>query len=247
MAASYLIRLDDACPEMDSERWQRVEDILDEFKIKPIVAVVPDNQDSSLKHQSVDPGFWGKVRRWHSKGWAIAMHGHTHVMHSTNERLLVPYYNRSEFVGLSFEQQKAKLRKAWSFFLSQGIEPRIWVAPAHSFNGLTLKALREETSIRIISDGIAWNTFYEYGFHWIPQQMWNLTPRNSGLWTVCLHPNQMHGSMVTRLRWDIREEFLQRLISVDDVALSRRGKSLLGRLYHFYFWAQWRRSNPSCG
>src|SRR5258706_11301801 len=88
MAASYLIRLDDACPEMDSERWQRVEEVLDEFKIKPIIAVVPDNQDNDLKRQSIDPVFWDKVRRWQSKGWAIAMHGHTHVMHATNERLL---------------------------------------------------------------------------------------------------------------------------------------------------------------
>jgi len=57
MAASYLIRLDDACSEMDSERWQRVEEVLDEFNIKPIIAVVPDNQDSDLRRQSIDPGF----------------------------------------------------------------------------------------------------------------------------------------------------------------------------------------------
>jgi len=245
MAASYLIRLDDACSEMDSVRWQNVENVLDEFKIKPIVAVVPDNQDSSLKRQSADPGFWGKVRRWQSKGWTIAMHGHTHVMHATNEKLLVPYYKRSEFVGLTLEQQKAKLRTAWSLFLSEGIQPRIWVAPAHSFNDLTLNALREETSIRIVSDGIAWNTFYEYGFHWIPQQLWKFTSHNSGLWTVCLHPNQMDGSLIAKLHRDIREEFLRRLISVDDVALSSGGKSLLGRLYHLYFWARWRRLNPS--
>ena len=244
MAARYLIRLDDACSEMDSDRWQRVEEVLDDFKIKPIVAVVPDNQDNSLKYQSADPVFWDKVRRWQSKGWAIAMHGHTHVMHETNEKLLVPYYKRSEFVGLSLEQQKVKLRTAWSLFLSKGVEPRIWVAPAHSFNGLTLKALREETSIRIVSDGIAWNTFYEYGFHWIPQQMWKFTSRKSGLWTVCLHPNQMHGSAIEKLRQDIREEFLQRLTSVDDIALSTGGKSLLGRVYHLYFWTQWRRLNP---
>jgi len=167
-------------------------------------------------------------------------------MHATNERLLVPYYKRSEFAGLSFEHQRAKIRTAWSFFLSQGIEPRIWVAPAHSFNGLTLEALREETSIRIVSDGIAWNTFYEHGFHWIPQQMWKFTSRNSGLWTVCLHPNQMHESVIAQLRRDIREEFLPRLISVDEVSLSSRRKSLRGRLYHLYFWSRWRRLNSSC-
>jgi predicted deacetylase len=246
MAARYLIRLDDACPEMEYERWQRVEEILDEFKIRPIVAVVPDNRDDALRHRSADPGFWDKVRNWQSKGWAIAMHGHTHVMHPTSGRILVPYYRRSEFAGLSFEQQKLKVRSAWNLFLSQRVEPKIWVAPAHSFDALTLKALREETPIRIVSDGIAWNSFYEDGFYWIPQQMWKLAPRKSGLWTVCLHPNQMNEEASARLRHDIRHIFQTRIGSVDDVALTRRRKSLTGRIYDSYFWFRWRRANPDC-
>ena len=243
MTASYLIRLDDACPEMKSERWGWVEEILDEFNIKPIVAVVPNNQDGDLMHESADSGFWNKVRRWQYKGWSIAMHGHTHVMHPTTERLLVPYYKRSEFAGLSFEEQAAKIRTAWKFFLSQGIEPRIWVAPAHSFNRLTLEALLHETSIRIVSDGIAWDNFYELGFHWLPQQMWKLTPRKSGLWTVCLHPNQMDQTATMRLRHEIRDEFRQRIICVDDVSLTHRRKSIRGRLYDLIFWLRWRLVN----
>jgi hypothetical protein len=245
MGASYLIRLDDACAEMNGERWRRVEELLDEFEIRPIVAVVPDNQDSELNRQAADPAFWDRVRRWQSKGWAIAMHGHTHVMHATNERLLVPYYKRSEFAGLSLEQQKEKIRAAWRIFLSQGIEPQIWVAPAHSFDRLTLVALREETSIRVVSDGIAWDTFYAYGFHWIPQQLWKLVSRRSGLWTVCLHPNQIDGQAAEELRSHIGGEFRRRIISLNDVALTTRGKSLLGRIYDFVFWFRWRRANPS--
>jgi predicted deacetylase len=245
MAARYLIRLDDACAEMDCSRWTGIETVLDEFNVKPIVAVVPNNQDAELKRQPADADFWSKVRRWQAKGWSIAMHGHTHVMHPTDERLLVPYYKRSEFAGLAYDEQKAKIRTAWDLFLSEGIEPRIWVAPAHSFNGLTLKALREETSIRIVSDGIAWNTFYEQGFHWIPQQIWKLTPRKSGLWTVCLHPNQMDDGSLSRFRHDIGGEFRHRIISVDDVRLTSVRKSLRGRIYDAYFWLRWRRANPS--
>jgi Uncharacterized protein conserved in bacteria (DUF2334) len=245
MGASYLIRLDDACAEMDCERWRRVEEILDEFKIKPIVAVVPDNQDNELKRQPADPEFWDKVRRWQSKGWSIAMHGHTHVMHVTDQELLVPYYRRSEFAGLSLDQQKTKIKSAWRIFLSQGIEPQIWVAPAHSFDRLTLLALREETSIKVVSDGIAWNTFYEFGFHWIPQQLWKLVSRRSGLWTVCLHPNQMDGRATEALRRHIGSEFQRKIISLNDVELTSRGKSLLGRIYDLVFWFRWRRANPS--
>ena len=212
---------------MDGGRWQSVETILDEYNVKPIVAVVPDNRDPELRRQAPDPEFWDKVRRWQAKGWSIAMHGHTHVMHPTDERLLVPYYKRSEFAGLALEEQKTKIRTAWNLFLSQGIEPRIWVAPAHSFNGQTLRALGEETSIRIVSDGIAWNAFYEQGFHWIPQQIWKLTTRKSGLWTVCLHPNQMDDASLSRLRVLILGgEFRRRIISVNDVLLTPARKSL---------------------
>jgi Uncharacterized protein conserved in bacteria (DUF2334) len=245
MGARYLIRLDDACAQMDAERWHRLETLLDEFGCRPIVAVVPENRDEGIKRQSTDPRFWDKVRRWQSKGWAIAMHGCTHEMHATNEPLLVPYYKRSEFVGLSFEQQSAKIRSAWNIFLSEGVEPRIWVAPAHSFNACTLRALHEQTSIRIVSDGIAWDAYFEEGFHWIPQQIWGFSPRRSGLWTVCLHPNDMDEKSLARLRQDIAGEFCGRIISVSDVPLTRRRKSLVGRMYHFYFWRRWRRANPS--
>jgi predicted deacetylase len=166
-------------------------------------------------------------------------------MHTTNERLLVPYYKRSEFAGLSLDQQKAKIQVAWRIFLSQGIEPRIWVAPAHSFNKLTLIALREETSISVVSDGIAWDTFYEHGFHWIPQQLWKPVSRRSGLWTVCLHPNQMDERAADKLRSDIGGDFLRKVISVDDVALASHKKSLLGRIYDRIFWLRWRRANLS--
>ena len=33
----YCLRLDDACPQMNAEKWKKMESILDEYKIKPIV------------------------------------------------------------------------------------------------------------------------------------------------------------------------------------------------------------------
>ena len=48
MTAKYLIRMDDACPTMDHDKWEYLEKILDEFSIKPIIAVVPKNVDEEL-------------------------------------------------------------------------------------------------------------------------------------------------------------------------------------------------------
>ena len=56
--SKYIIRLDDACETMDREKWARLESILDSKNIKPIVAVIPNNQDDNLKIERKDRYFW---------------------------------------------------------------------------------------------------------------------------------------------------------------------------------------------
>ena len=74
----YLIRLDDACSTMDKAKWCRMEDLLDEFGVKPMVGVIPDCQDDKLKIICEDAKFWEDVLKWQRKGWSIAMHGYNH-------------------------------------------------------------------------------------------------------------------------------------------------------------------------
>jgi predicted deacetylase len=241
MSARYLIRLDDASATMNRHKWQLIEGVLDQHAIKPIVAVVPDNQDAELTFEARDPTFWDQVRAWAAKGWTVAMHGYRHVMHPTDAKLLVPFYNRSEFAGLSLAEQAAKIKSAWQLFLAEGVVPQVWVAPAHSFDLATLGAVHAETSIRVVSDGIAWNSFQEQGFHWIPQQLWRLTERKWGLWTVCLHPNQMTDASIAAFGKAVGEGFHGRISDFKDIQLRNSGKSLAERLYHEYFWWRWRR------
>ena len=228
--------MDDACNTMDRQKWQMLEDICDEFSIRPIVAVVPDNRDPSLHYDSPDAEFWNRVRSWQAKGWSIAMHGYQHVMHHTKSRLILPFYERSEFGGLSFDQQALKIKRSWEIFVSERVAPTVWIAPAHCFDWLTLKAIREETPIRIVSDGIARNQYYEEGFYWIPQQIWNLTEKSSGLWTVCLHPNTMTEQDVSSLRNCLAESFYKRIITLNDVSLRKRQKSFADQFEDWSFW-----------
>jgi hypothetical protein len=203
--------------------------------------VVPDNCDPTLTIGRRDPAFWDKVRAWAAKGWTIAMHGHTHVMRATNAKLLVPFYQRSEFAGLPLEEQCAKIRAAWQRFLANNVSPEVWVAPAHSFDTVTLEALRRETSITVVSDGIACDPFWQHGFHWVPQQVWGrLARRPPGLWTVCLHPNGMSEADIASLDQSLSGRFGAQMTSLAGVRLTKRRKSLLGRLYHQYFWWRWR-------
>jgi len=187
----YIIRLDDACPTMDKEKWGLFEKYLDELHIKPIVAVIPNNQDEKMIIDRFDDRFWDKVHSWQDKGWHIALHGYDH-RYITKGSGLVPLNNKSEFVGLTLEEQKEKIRKGWGIFQREGILSDIWVAPSHTFDENTLKALKEETSISIVSDGMAFKPFSKYGFLWIPQQLWRFRKVYfGGIYTICYHPNTM--------------------------------------------------------
>lgn len=243
MRARYLVRLDDASHHMDRARWCRIERILDAHAVKPIVAVVPDNQDPRLKIDPADPAFWDRVRGWDRKGWSVAMHGHQHLMHASQTPPMLPYYQRSEFAGLPLEEQAAKVRASWQLFTAQGVQPRLWVAPAHSFDVLTLKAVERETPIRVVSDGVAWDTYDEFGFSWIPQQLWNFAERPSGLWTVCLHPNTMDDAAFDAVNDALAGRYGAHVVCIADVYMHQRGKTLLDRLYARYFW--WRRGRAS--
>ena len=225
---------------MDWRKWQMLEDIFDPIGIKPLVAVVPENHDPELQYTDPDPMFWSTVRLWQAKGWTIAMHGYRHVMHHSSRKQIVPFHNRSEFVGLDYEEQAERIRLSWSVFVSQGVEPTVWVAPAHSFDWWTLKAIKAETPICIVSDGIARNQYFEGGFYWIPQQLWSLTKKNDGLWTVCLHPNTMTAEQVADLRQSIEGPFAGRIVALNDVVLERRRKSPADRITELYFWQRHR-------
>ena len=238
MKAQYILRLDDACSTMDIHKWMYLETMLDSLGIKPLVAVVPDNKDLVLRVDEADPNFWDKIRRWQLKGWTIAMHGYQHVFHHIDrKKLLLPFYDQSEFAGLSYSEQAIKIHKSWRLFKEQGIEPTVWIAPGHCFDRVTLLALRNETSIKIVSDGLACDQFFDDDFYWLPQQLWSLVEKRSGLWTVCLHPNNMSIAQIDELKLLLTSNtFMSQIVSVSDVSLRNRKKSLKDMVYSFYFW-----------
>lgn len=240
MTSRYLIRIDDACPSMDYELWSRLELIFDRLNIHPVVAVVPDNHDPVLQVDAPDPEFWDRVRAWQAKGWTIAMHGYQHRYHHIDRRkLILPYYDHSEFAGLSLKEQSEKIRASWDIFRREDVTPDVWIAPAHCFDAVTLEALRNETPIRIISDGIARNCFEAFEFFWVPQQLWSLAPRTSGIWTLCLHPNGMSHEQIDNLGKQLSLKYYrERTVSMADVKRIRRRLSISDQLYARVFWGR---------
>ena len=212
--AQYLLRFDDLCPTVCKERWQRFLPLLDEFQIRPILAVVPDNQDSELQLSCPDPEFWEQMRGLQSQGAAIALHGYGHLCHSRG-RSLVPIHGSSEFAGVDGAAQRAWIHAGLEILRAYGLDPRLWVAPRHGFDGNTLQALRAE-GISVLSDGFARLPFTRAGLTWIPQQLWAPVTKSRGLWTICLHPNTAEDAAVAELYGFLREHALQ-FTSVDRV------------------------------
>lgn len=196
----YIIRLDDACSYLDAEKWQRIETLLDKYSIKPIVAIIPNCEDPLIRDKYVkDESFWDKARTWQEKGWTIALHGYSHVYINRNAKGINPINDFSEFAGVALNKQKEKIRKGLEIFKKQGLTTSIFVAPAHSFDDNTLRALEEESNIRIISDTFARDIYWQNGFYFIPQQCGAFRKLPFNIVTGCYHPNTMSNDNFTKL------------------------------------------------
>lgn len=240
MKAKYLLRLDDASPFSDFTKWKAIEEILQRYKILPIVAVIPDNKDSDLLHQKSDPNFWNQIRDWDKKGWTIAIHGYQHKFHKVNYlQNIIPFYSRSEFSGLSLLEQQEKIRKSREIFLKNGLNPKVWVAPGHAFDNNTLKALANETNIKIVSDGISLFPYQKKGFCFIPQQLWSVKKKKFGTWTICLHPDNMSEKEINDLGLQLSSlDVYKNIIGVTDVKFKNNDKTLLDFCFSVLFYSR---------
>ena len=221
--AQYLLRFDDLCPTVARTQWQRFLPLIEEFGIRPILAVVPDNQDRKLKHSAPDPEFWTQMRALEAAGATIALHGFQHMCISRGKSL-VPLHQHSEFAGVAEDTQRHWIHAGLRILREQELHPRVWIAPRHGFDRHTLRALRAE-GIRVLSDGFARVPFTRSGFTWIPQQLWGPVDKPKGLWTICVHSNAARNSLVDSLLEFLRLHAAQ-FTSVDRVLAELRPSKL---------------------
>ena len=186
----YIIRLDDAAYRRDIEKWNKIEEILSRYDVKPIIGIIPNCKDPDFEIFDEDENFINRIHKWKDKGWEIAMHGNEHIF-ETNEEGINPINKRSEFAGVSLDEQRKKIREGINFFKNIDISPTIFFAPAHTFDENTLNALKLETDIRIISDTIANDIYYEDEFYFIPSQSGCVRKLPFKTVTFCYHPNNM--------------------------------------------------------
>lgn len=196
-SAQYLIRFDDLCPTMLSERLDRYVSLVARHGVRPILSVVPDNQDPALDLEAYDPRFWDRLKSLQAAGATIAMHGYRHLCASQGKSLL-GLNAQTEFAGVEESQQRLWIHAGLSILRNHGLRPRLFVAPRHGFDLGTLRALGRE-GLGVLSGGFARRPFTRYGVVWIPQQLWEPVPKSSGLWTISVHTNSAVASLERKM------------------------------------------------
>lgn len=221
--AQYLLRFDDLCPTISRARWECYRELIERFRLRPILAVVPENQDPDLYDSPADPDFWPKLRAMEAAGATIAVHGYRHLCRSRGKSLL-GLHRRAEFAGVDLETQRKWILSGFSLLRDCGLTPRLWVAPRHGFDRNTLRAL-SGLGIRYISDGFARIPFRRHGVTWIPQQLWSPVLKRRGLWTICIHPNTSSSLVFDRLQ-SFLQDHADRFTSFERVEKEYPGKRL---------------------
>ena len=223
-----LLRLDDASEYMDANKWRRMEEILDRHDVKPLFGIIPANEDPNLLKYGKVEDFWDIIHSWIAKGWTPALHGYTH-MFETEQGGINPVNKKSEYAGVPYERQLKKIRDGVEVLHVHGIDPYVFFAPAHTFDENTLKALKEGSNIRIISDTPANDIYCRDGITFVPQQSGHVRKLSFSTITFCYHPNTTEDSEFRELdqyldnyTFDVfPTEETNRNPSVIDLAISR--------------------------
>ena len=222
----YIIRLDDACECWNRENWLRVAEILKNYEIYPIFGIIPKNLDKNLLKYGCDNEFLETVKEWINQGWEPALHSYNHIYNTTDAKGLNPIHRWSEFAGLDLKEQRIKIREGNKVLLSNGINAKIFFPLAHTFDKNTLKALKKETNIRIISDTIATDLYFENDFYFIPQQAGQVRKLPFKVVTFCYHPNDMLDSDFDKLEKFIQKN-KQHFTQASKIKLVKRKKNII--------------------
>ena len=185
-----LIRFDDIAENMNWNLMDRCENLFLKYSIKPVLGVIPKNQDKELQAYPANNKFWNRVRGWKNLGWEIVMHGYTHVYDSTsyNKKDFFSYGGGSEFYGHSLEKQKQRLTAGLKKFEEEKIQIRSFFAPNHIYDENTFLALKY-LGIKQVIDGYGLFPYEENEIVFIPQLFYENIALPFGLQSTQIHLN----------------------------------------------------------
>lgn len=185
------IRIDDICENMNWEKFNRFVDILDKYDLKPLIGIVPDCKDDELNTDQRIDDYKEFLRFKKQDGWTFSMHGYEHK-YVTQKGGMFPLNNYSEYVGLSYKEQYHKIQDGKKKLEAIGVDTDIFMAPAHSYDKNTVKALLEN-GFKYITDGYGSNPYKYEGMTYLPISMLRSLEKKgkSGITTYVVHTATM--------------------------------------------------------
>ena len=190
-------RLDDITPGLNRDNFKRLEEVFDEFNIKPLIGIVPQNEDPNLVVDEIDEDFWEDMLRIKDKGWFIAQHGYRHV-YSNECKGLLDANPFSEFASVPYEEQAEMIKKGRQILEGHGIKPEFFMAPGHTFDENTLKALAANDILKI-TDGYSLKPYIRDGITFYPCRLSDPAVPE-GCDTLCIHLNNLNERDIEDLR-----------------------------------------------
>lgn len=189
MSMKIAVRMDDITPDMNWDNFIFFLNLFEQTGIAPLLGIVPDNRDKSLTCEAAHDDFYNIMKSLENKGFILSMHGYHHV-YTTKHGGMFPLNRQSEFAGLSFEKQREILKSGREKLKQNGIDTDIFMAPAHSYDKNTLRALKEVGFTRI-TDGFGKMPYIYRGltFYPISFMMSRSLRQKNGATTLVLHAN----------------------------------------------------------
>ncbi len=187
MTEKIAFRMDDICDTMDWNGFCLVRDIFLKYSVKPLLGIVPDNQDPKLMAGSQVEKFYEEMKALEAKGWILSQHGYVHIYDSKDGGILKGR-PLSEFAGHSYEVQLERLKSGQDILRENGINPEVFMAPGHTFDENTVKALKE-LGFKYITDGNTDECYIRDGMKYIPCRSASFKVRG-GVDTICIHANE---------------------------------------------------------
>ena len=227
-----LIRFDDIAPNMNWKMMDKCEKLLNEYKIKPVIGVIPNNQDKELLTYEKREKFWEIVKQWQNKNWTVAMHGYTHVYDiETQKKDYFKYGGKSEFFGHSFQEQLSRLEKGKKIFEQNNIDINTFFAPNHTYDLNTFNALKKVGIYRVI-DGYGLSPFIKNEMKFLPQLFYKLIFIPFGIQATQLHINYWKENDFENFEYFIKKN-KEKIIDID-TAFSKKNENLLIKILNIF-------------
>ena len=211
-----LIRMDDIAENMNWTLMDKCELLFDKYEIKPLLGVIPINQDPELLQCPKDSSFWEKVKDWKNKGWEVTMHGCNHLYtQKSDKKDIFNYGGNSEFYGLDYSSQLNKIQIGLQEFKKRNIKVRSFSAPNHIYDKNTLKALKD-SNIKIIIDGYGLFPYYKNEILFIPQLFYKEIFLPFGIQSTQMHINNWNNKNYSNFEKFIKKNY-KKIVNLDHV------------------------------